>query len=195
MKKLLLILPLVAALTACGTTSSDRFDRRVEREQDRRDKAAVRAIKKSPDWMTELPRSNNAVYANGTAVSSDMGMAANKAKLMAYGKICMASGGRVNQNSRIFLMDSENATAEQSELAIQSMCPNVDISGVETVDTQTIAENGRFRSYVLVALPTGGANQIQGDRDRRANQARMTERAGQVFQETPLAPQRPQYSH
>lgn len=185
MKRLLLVLPLVAALTACGTTSSDRFDRRVERDQERREQAAKQAIKKAPDWMTELPRSNNAVYANGTAVSSDMGMAAHKAKLMAYGKICMAAGGRVNQNSRIFLMDSENATAEQSELAIQSMCPNVNISGVETVDVQHIAENGRFRTYVLVALPTGSANQVRSDEDRRTNQSRMRERADQVFQDTP----------
>ena len=192
MKKLLLIAPMVVVLTACGTTSSDRFDRRVERDLERRDKAVKQAIKKAPDWMTEVPRSDNAVYANGTAVSADMGMAANKAKLMAYGKICMAAGGRVNQNSRIFLMDSENATAEQSELAIQSMCPNVDISGVETVDTETIAENGRFRSYVLVALPTSGANQIQGDRDRRANQERMTQRAAEAFKEAPLPPQRQQ---
>ena len=191
MKRLLLVLPMVAALTACGTTSSDRFDRRVERDQERREQAAKQAIKKAPDWMTELPRSNNAVYANGTAVSSDMGMAAHKAKLMAYGKICMAAGGRVNQNSRIFLMDSENATAEQSELAIQSMCPNVNISGVETVDVQHIQENGRFRTYVLVALPTGAANQIRQDQDRRANQTRMQERAGRVFQE-PIPPQRQQ---
>jgi hypothetical protein len=192
MKRLLVVLPLVAALTACGTTSSDRFDRRVERDQERRDKAAVQAIKKAPDWMTELPRSNNAVYANGTAVSSDMGMSANKAKLMAYGKICMAAGGRVNQNSRMFLMDSENSTAEQTELAIQSICPSVDITGVETVDMQHIAENGRFRTYVLLALPTGQANQVQGDRDRRANTARMNQRAGQAFQEMQIEPQRNQ---
>jgi hypothetical protein len=191
MKRLLLVLPLVAALAACSSTSNDRYDRRVERDLERRDKAVKQAIKKAPDYMTELPRSDNAVYANGTAVSSDMGMAAHKAKLMAYGKICMAAGGRVNQNSRMFLMDSENATAEQSELAIQAMCPNVDISGVETVDVQTIPENGRFRTYVLVALPTGAANQIRQDQDRRANQTRMQERAGRVFQE-PIPPQRQQ---
>ena len=183
MKRMLLVLPLVAVLAACSSTSNDRYDRRVERDLERRDKAAKQAIKKAPDYMTELPRSDNAVYANGTAVSSDMGMAAHKAKLMAYGKICMAAGGRVTQNSRMFLMDSENATAEQSELAIQSMCPNVDISGVETVDVQTIAENGRFRTYVLVALPTGSANQIRQDQDRRANQTRMQQRAGQAFQD------------
>jgi hypothetical protein len=189
MKKLLMVLPVVAALTACGTTGSDRFDRRVERDQERRERAAIQAIKKAPDWMTEVPRSNNAVYANGTAVSSDMGMSAHKAKLMAYGKICMSAGGRVNQSSRMFLMDNESATAEQSELAIQSLCPNVDISGVETVDMQHIPEHGRFRTYVLVALPTGTANQIQNDRDRRANRAVMQERAGQAFQESPIAPQ------
>ena len=60
-----------------------------------------RALDQAPKWMRELPKSTSAVYQNGTAVSQDMGMSANKAKTMAFGKICMAAGGQVNQQSKI----------------------------------------------------------------------------------------------
>jgi hypothetical protein len=82
--------------------------------------------------MNKLPVSNNAVYANGSAVSTDMSMADYKAKLFAYGKICMAAGGKVNQQSKIFMQDTAVASTEISELAIKSMCPSVDITGVRS---------------------------------------------------------------
>lgn len=177
-------------VTACG--SKDPYERRAQQDLERRERAAKAAVKKAPDWMTELPRSSSAIYANGTAVSSDMGMSAHKAKAMAYGKICMAAGGRVNQSSRIFRTDTEDHSAEHSELAIQTVCPNVDISGVETVDIQYFVEGGRVRTFVLVALPTGKANQIQSERRSRELQNRANTRSQEAFREMPSDAARPQ---
>ena len=95
MKKVFLVLPLVAALAACSTTQ-DKFDKRADNERERQEKQAERAVSQAPKWMESLPTSENAVYANGTAVSRDMSMAATKAKTIAYGKICMAAGGQVD---------------------------------------------------------------------------------------------------
>jgi hypothetical protein len=184
MNKKFLVLPLVLALTACGTFSSkDQFDKRVEADRERQEKYVERAIDKSPKWMTELPKSNSAVFQNGTAVSRDMGMSVNKAKTMAYGKICMSAGGQVNQQSKIYRLDGENSSTENSELAIKSFCPGVDISGVEVVDTKMIAEGSSFRTYVLVALPTGEANTIQKAREERANRRAAETRSREAFKE------------
>lgn len=182
MKKTLLALPLLAALAACSTTS-DHFGKRAEAEQERRDKAAERAVENAPKWMTELPKSTSAIYQNGTAVSSDMGMSVSKAKTMAFAKICMAAGGRVSQQSKIFRMDSENSSTEQSELAIKSFCPGVDISGVEVVESRMMAESGRFRTYVLVALPTGDANAVQKRNDQLKQQGLAEKRKQEAFAE------------
>ena len=181
MKKSLLVLPLVAALAACSTT--DTFEKRAETERTRNEALVERAIDKAPKWMTELPKSTSAVYQNGTAVSTDMGMSTNKAKTMAFGKICMAAGGRVNQQSKIYRSDSETAGTEFSELAIKSFCPNVDITGVEVVETKMIAEGNRFRTYVLVALPTGEANQLQVRKDRLTQERRAEIRSREAFRE------------
>ena len=191
MKRSLILLPLVAALTACGSISKDPFEKRADQERSRQEASAARAIDNAPKWMTELPKSNSAIYQNGTAVSPDMGMSVNKAKTMAFGKLCMAAGGRVTQQSKIFRMDSETASTEQSELAIKSQCPGVDISGAEVVETKMIQDGGRIRTYVLVALPTGDANAVQKTRDERAQRRLAEQRSREAFRELEGAEAKP----
>ena len=164
MKNIILTVMAASVLAACGTT--EKFEKRADAQQEREVKYAERAIDKAPKWMAQLPESNSAVYANGTAISRDYSMSTIKAKAFAYSKICMAAGGKVDQQTKMYMMDSESAGTEMSETAIRSMCPSVDITGVETVEVKTIAEGTRFRSYVLVALPTGDSNQLQSRKDK-----------------------------
>jgi uncharacterized protein YccT (UPF0319 family) len=95
----------------------------------------------------------------------------------------MAAGGQVNQQSKIYRTDSENSSTEFSELAIKSFCPGVDITGIEVVDTKMIAEGNRFRTYVLVALPTGEANQLQARKDRIRQERVAETRSREAFRE------------
>lgn len=193
MKKVFAILPLVA-LVACGSTKpasvsnapvlpTETYDNRAAVSQIDREAQVNRSIVQAPEWMSKLPASNNAVYANGSAVSTDMSMADYKAKLFAYGKICMAAGGKVDQQSRVFMQDTTAASTEISELAIKSMCPSVDITGVEIKDVKRIAEGGRFRTYVLVALPTGEANALQKRKDQLKLNQRAERRSNEAFKE------------
>jgi len=202
MKKLFVILPIVAVMAACSSTKDpvstapvierETYDARAIQAQDRRDAQVNRSIEQAPAWMTKLPVSDNAVYANGTGVSNDMSMADYKAKMFAYGKICIAAGGRVSQQAKIFMQDTGSASLETSELAIKSMCPAVDITGAETKEVKRIGEGGRFRSYVLVALPTGDANQLQQRKDRLKLQDRAVVRGDQVFREMDAADRKPE---
>lgn len=185
MKNIILLAPIVAILAACSSSPKDPYERRAYEDEQRKEKAAEQAIDKAPKWMTNLPVSKSAVYQNGTAVSPDYSMAVTKAKTVAFGKICMSAGGRVNQQSKIYRADSENASTEFSELAIKTYCPGVDISGVEVAaeGIKVISENGRFRAYVLIALPIGEANGIQKVTDAR-NQRRLAEtRSRESFKE------------
>ena len=193
MKKVLAILPLVA-LVACSATKpapvstapvlpTEQYDNRAAVSQMDREAQVNRSIAQAPDWMAKLPVSNSAVYANGSATSSDMSMADYKAKLFAYGKICMAAGGKVNQQAKVFMQDSSDASTEVSELAIKSMCPAVDITGVEIREVKRIAEGSRFRTYVLVALPTGEANALQKRKDQLRLKDRAEQRSGEAFKE------------
>jgi hypothetical protein len=162
---------------------TETYDNRAAVAQINREAQVNRSISQAPEWMTKLPESASAVYANGSAVSTDMSMADYKAKLFAYGKICMAAGGRVSQQSKIFMQDTTEASVEISELAIKGMCPGVDITGVEIREIKRIAEGGRFRTYALVALPTGDANAMQTRKDRLKLRDRAEQRSGEAFKE------------
>ena len=192
MKKVFAILPLIA-LVACGSTKtpvsnapvlpSETYDNRAAVSQIDREAQVNKSITQAPEWMTKLPVSNNAVYANGSAVSTDMSMADYKAKLFAFGKICMAAGGKVDQQSKVFMQDTAEASHETSELAIRSMCPSVDITGTEIREVKRIAEGGRFRTYVLLALPTGDANALQKRKDQLKLNEGAVQRSTEAFTE------------
>jgi hypothetical protein len=190
MRKLLILVPVVALMAACSSAPKETYDRRAYEVEQKREQYAERAIDKAPKWMTELPKSNAAVYANGTAVSGDFSMADEKAKTIAFGKICMAAGGEVDKNSRMFRADVGEQSVENSSVAIRSMCRTVDVTGAEVVEVKRLAEGSRFRSYVLVALPTGTANPMQQRRDQ--NQARRTAQAQSdaAFREMDQRPRR-----
>jgi hypothetical protein len=133
--------------------------------------------------MTELPTSTAAVYSSGTATSPDFAMADEKAKVIAFGKVCMAAGGEVDKQSRVFRQDVGETSAENSEMAIRSMCRKVDITGVEVKEIKRISEGSRFRSYVLVALPMGEANVLRREKVDEAVRKTTAGRAREAFQE------------
>lgn len=168
-------------LGACSSVPSDPYERRVYDTQQQAQRAASVAVDNAPEWMTKLPVSTSAVYATGTAVSSDLAMAENKAKLVAFGKICMAAGGRVDQRNQLFVQEHNDVAVNSSEMAIRSMCPSVDLTGVEIKEARRVNEQGRFRSYILVALPLDQANVLQQRRDRVRLQENNQKRADQMF--------------
>jgi hypothetical protein len=182
MKKLIMLLPIVALLAACGTTR-DAYEKRADNERERQEKYVERVIDKAPDWMTKLPISNSAVYASATSVSSDYNMAFHKAKLFSYAKICMAAGGTVDQRSKIYQADTESASTELSEVVIRANCKNVDITGVETAERKIISEGGRYRAYVLVVLPTGDANILRKAKNAQQMREATAKRAPEAFKE------------
>jgi hypothetical protein len=182
MKKALVLLPIVAALTACGTTSS--FDKRADQARERQEKYVERSLDKAPDWMTKTPPNTaNVVYASATSVSGDMAMADEKAKVMAYGKICMSAGGTVDKTSKVYMLDSGGTTQERSEMAVRAKCRNTDVTGVETVEIKRVSEGTRYRTYVLIALPLGDANILKREKVNDAERATTKENSDKAFKE------------
>lgn len=181
MKKLLLTLPIVAILTACGTT--DPYQKRADQERERKERYVERTIDKAPKWILEVPVSNSAVYSSGTSVSGDFSMAFLKAKADAYGKICMAAGGTVSQRTKIYKADTADASSELSEMILRTSCKEVDLTGVEVSEKKIISEGPRFRAYVLVVLPTGDANILKKAKEQARLNEQVAKRAPEAFKE------------
>jgi hypothetical protein len=163
-------------LAACGTNPVEQSKTNAQEEYKQQAKIASQAITQAPAWMTKLPKETGIIYENGTAVSSDFAMADLKAKTIAYTKICTGAGGKVRSQMKMYRADNEGASVEQTELIARSICPDVDISGVETVEMKHVAEGNRIRSYVLVALPMGSKNIMKSTKD-------IQNRSGEAFKE------------
>jgi len=181
MKKLIMALPLVAVLAACGT--ADPYAKRAEQERERQEKYVERVIDQSPKWMTEIPTSNSAVYASGTSASADYSMAMMKAKADAYGKLCMSAGGTASQRTKIYKADTADASSELSEMILRTSCKEVDLTGVETSEKKIVSEGKRFRAYVLVVLPTGDANILKKAKEQTRLNEITAGRAPEAFKE------------
>jgi len=95
---------------------------------------------------------------------------------MAYVKICTGAGGKVRSQMKMYRADNDAVSVENSELTVRSLCPDVDISGVETVEMKHVAEGNRIRTYVLVALPLGSKNVAKSAKD-------IQNRSGEAFKE------------
>jgi hypothetical protein len=182
MKKVLFLIPVVAVLTACGTTR-DAYERRADDVRERQEKQVAKAIDQAPKWMSNPPISNSAVYEAGSAVSADWSMADIKAKADAYGKICMTAGGTASQQTKIYRADTETTSTEFSEMALRTNCKSVDLTGVEVRDVKHIAEGTRFRTYVLVALPTGDANILRKAKETARLREITAGRSAEAFKE------------
>jgi hypothetical protein len=163
-------------LTACGTNPVQQAQNQQQDDYRQQARVAKQAISEAPAWMSKLPKESGVIYENGTAISSDFSMADLKAKTMAYVKICTGAGGKVRSQMKMYRADNDAASVEQSELTVRSLCPDVDISGVETVEMKHVAEGNRIRTYVLVALPLGSKNVAKSAKD-------IQNRSGEAFKE------------
>jgi hypothetical protein len=167
MKKLAIVLAASGVLSACGTKGID-YSAQYSGQSKLQTAQMNSAIKEAPVWMSKLPKAPGYIFENGTATSADFGFADIKAKTMAYAKICTAAGGKIRQQTKMFRSDSGDASTDQSEMALRSMCPDVDITGVETVEMKHVSEGNRIRTYVLVTLPLGDKNVLKSAKDAEA---------------------------
>ena len=184
MKKVLLVLPIVAAIAACSSTGSS-YDKRAEVVRERNYEVQKQTVNNAPSWFTNPPRSTeNVVYVTGTYASTNWALADRTATDIALGKLCVKLGGQVNQQSKVYQRDVDGNTQEFSETTIKNVCDRVDVTGyvVDSKD-QIVDKNGRVRSYILVAYPIGDANPLKTAKDRARQQGNTLNNAGRAFDE------------
>jgi hypothetical protein len=89
---------------------------------------------------------------------------------------------------KMYRADSDAASVEQSELTVRSLCPDVDITGVETVEMKHVAEGNRIRSYVLVALPMGSKNIMKSTKEVQNRSPEAFKELDSISKEQQTAP-------
>ena len=183
MKKTFAILPIVAVLAACSTTSV--YDKRAEAARERNIEVQKQTVSKAPDWFTNPPKSTeNVIYVTGTYASTNWSMADRTATDIALGKLCVKLGGQVNQQSKVYQRDLNGETQEFSETAIKNICNKIDVTGyVVDQKDQFTDKNGRIRSYILIAYPLGDANVLVKQKEAAADRKSTLQNANAAFNE------------
>ena len=174
MKKLIVVTAMAGVLSACGSTGKQYSQ--FNEQNARQEKYVTQAIDRAPEWMTRLPKSENAIYQSADESGASMSSAKMFAEAKAYAKICTAAGGKVRSQTKFFETDNGSSSSRGSEIAIRSLCPDVDITGVQTVETVFLREGSRVRAMVLVALPIGSANVLKSQKEAQ-------QRAPEAFKE------------
>ena len=157
-----MVLPIAVALVGCGSFGSkDPIDRRADEIAKRNEAAANKIIRETPDYCKSPKIINNAIVTCGESEGFTKSNTEHWAQLDAYGKICIAAGGEVDSQSKSFNTENMSNAARSNERAIRSLCRRVDITGAEVRRPKTIYVNGKYYSWVEVALPMGEANVLR----------------------------------
>lgn len=184
MKKALVLLPVVAALSACGTFSSkDPIDRRADEIAERKEVAANKIIKETPEYCTSPKVINNAVVTCGESDGFTKANTEEWARADAYGKICIAAGGEIDSQTKSFNSENISGASRANERVVRAMCRKVDITGAEYRKPKTIFINGKYYSWVEVVLPMGDANILRTTKVKEKMDGTAEQRAERAYKE------------
>lgn len=164
MKVAIPLFALITILAGCSTSNQSNMQSQ-DASYLRQAASAKHAIEQAPSWMFELPKDPNMIFESATSTSSDFSMADTKARTIAFSKICNVAGGKVRSQTKLYRSDNNASSTEQSEMAIRSICPDIDITGVQTIALKHVAEGNMIRTYVLVGLPTGSNNSLKNSKE------------------------------
>lgn len=117
-----------------------------------------------PAWFTRMPSDTpDMIFATATAVSSDMQMALDKARLQAERKLVEMHGAKINSLTKSNRTDSGDTMIESTSIAIQKNA-NGELIGAQRVDSQVTFDGQKYRAFVLLRLPLAENNIIRKEK-------------------------------
>ncbi len=162
-------------LTACSgpEPGSPQWTLEQQRQkQEARSEAVAQSLDQAPDWYLTPPKDEEAaIYAAGTAVSSDLQFAVDRAVLGAKRALADRVNSRISAKMKEFLAESgaseDPQTLADSQSAMVNLITEVNLSGYGVKDQKVLAQGGGYRAYALVQYPLGDANRMLLDQIRK----------------------------
>ena len=162
MKRLALI-PLVAAVAACDKTPPETA---MSKQMFEYQSAQVgNQIDSMPDWYTNIPKDEEAVYAVGTAQTPDLQLAVDIAVLSAKTTLADRVDSRIRSQMKLFKSklgsnDFDSRVQNEFEQVTRNLIADADVAGY-TVKENVIVQNGtQYRAYVLLEYKNAVANTV-----------------------------------
>lgn len=157
----------------------------------KKQKARAETVKASvddlPSWYACPPNDEFSIYAPGTATSTDLQFAEDKAVLGAKRSLADRINSKLSSKMKEFL--SESGAGENTQLMAEServtsnLITEVNLSGYAITEKKFVPAGQQYRAYVLLQYPLGGANRILVDQVNKSDLLQGQVRASKAFQD------------
>ena len=157
---------LLGALQACQTAAPGSPEAKliaIQEVVEETEEANDQIVSDMPDWCSQLPASDFALYACGIGNSVNLTMARNRATIDAKRQLADSIDSQISSRMEDFLDsigtgDSEQVR-QQSEVVTRNVTVEAQLIGYKQRKSETQNVGAKFQHYVLIEYPIGQANQ------------------------------------
>ena len=140
-----------------------------------------------PSWYGAHADDEFALFAPGTATSTDLQFALDKAVLAAKRALADRVNSKLSAKIKEFTAEAKTGEIPQvtteSERTTINLISDVTLNGYAVKEQKFVANGGLYRAYVLLQYPLGNANRLLVEQVGKDAALRGRLRASKAFQE------------
>ena len=184
MKKTLVILPLVLAMTAC---SSMKYETGLEFKAPEFGGGGQQDEVAYPNWYTDTPKKDDqALYAVASEYSKDFQFSVDKAMLSAKRELASNFSSHIDGMMKDFsaeLGDVDSSTVNDINRTTKMIISRVNLVGVQRVNFKVVHEKAGYRSFVRLRYATDESNRLLLNEIKRNRKLSAKLEASKSFKE------------
>jgi hypothetical protein len=115
------------------------------------------AADQAPDWYMDPPKGEGVIYATGTATSTDLQFAVDKAVLNAKYQLADQVAGKVSGKQKDFITETAGGQhTGTAERATSNVVADIALPAYRVIERKVVPVDTQFRSYVLLQFAAAG---------------------------------------
>ena len=156
MRKLILTTAVIALLAGCG------------QKQYSIEKESFKVVDETPGWYVDPIKDRKCkgcLFGVGTAVSPDLQLSKDKARMIAKAELADVIKGEMNAKAKLYITElgrNQNMdTVTEVESTIVNVISQTKVRGYELWKQEiTLTKNGMYRTFIGLKLQVGDANKL-----------------------------------
>ena len=124
-----------------------------------------------PEWFTEMPEDDKAIYAVGTAITPDLQLSVDIAVMNAKSTLADRINGELRSQTKSFMSkigtDANSSVLNEIETVTSNLIADVDVAGYRVKESEVVVNGTEYRMYVLLEYSSAEATKILMNRLKR----------------------------
>jgi len=143
------------ALAACSGPPKPGTPEYALQQHDFQVEKTKSAASQAPDWYMNPPKEDGFIYAAGTATSTDLQFAVDKAILNAKYQLADQMNGKVSGKQKDFITETAGGQSSgTAERATSNVVADIALPAYQVIQRKVVPVDTQFRSYVLLQFAT-----------------------------------------